>query len=127
MCRKHLLGKHAEMHILVGTIQRGQFLAGYVAEGLIDTTRIQSRHDALAHEMWARGYKHKSPLVVPPVEAMGRVDSAANVKELARRCELCASRQNGEIDRRDQDPTYAYIRVREGLDEDGVPAFLFSR
>ena len=104
MCRKHLVGEHVEMHMLVGTIVRGKSLAGYVAKGLIDTTQIQSRHDALAQEMLARGYYHHSPLVMPPVAAMGRVDSLASVKELARRCELCASRQNGVVDERDQRP-----------------------
>ena len=104
MCRKHLLGEHVELHMLVRSILAGKSLAGYVAKGLIDTTQIQSRHDALAQEMLARGYRHNSPLVVPPVEAMGRVDSLANVDELARRCELCASRQNGVVDERDQRP-----------------------
>ena len=118
MCRKHLLGEHVEMHMLVGTIARGKSLAGYVAKGLIDTTQIQSRHDALAQEMLARGYKHKSPLVVPPVEAMGHVDSLASIKELARRCELCASRQNGVIDPRD--------RGVQILD-DWQPSFLLER
>ena len=120
MCRKHLLGEHVEMHMLVGTIARWKSLAGYVAKGLIDTTTIQSRHDALAQEMLARGYKHKSPLVVPPVAAMGRVDSLASVKELARRCELCASRQNGVVDERDQRPP-PMIRYPEFFDNDPPP------
>ena len=120
MCRKHLLGEHLDMHTLVGTIARGKSLAGYVAKGLIDTTQIQSRHDALAQEMLARGYYHHSPLVMPPVAAMGRVDSLASVKELARRCELCASRQNGVVDERDQRPP-PMVRYPECFDNDPPP------
>jgi hypothetical protein len=126
MCRKHLLGEHVEMHMLAKSILAGKSLAGYVAKGLIDTTQIQSRHDALAQEMLARGYKHNSPLVVPPVEAMGRVDSSASVDELARRFELCASRQNGVIDERDQHPWPVLLGKDYVLILDGDPSPIVS-
>lgn len=93
MCRAHLLGEHREMHALAGIIGAGKSLVGYVANGLIDTFRIQARHDAVAAEMVTRGYNHVSPLCVPPVKAMGAVDAAVSLVELARRCGDCAARQ----------------------------------
>lgn len=89
MCRKHLLGEHVEMHMFAGAIAKGKSIAGFIENGLVDTAKIAMRHDALAAEMKRRGYQHKSPLKQPNVGVYWSVDQAANVTELARRCEDC--------------------------------------
>jgi hypothetical protein len=90
MCRKHLLGEHAELHMFVGTIRKGVSLAGYVSRGLVDTTKIVSRHETLAKELWDRGYNHISPLIYIDTLKIGVVDEANSMAELTRRCPDCA-------------------------------------
>lgn len=94
MCRKHLLGEHVELHMLVGSIKRGQSLQGFVDNGLIDTAKIQKRHDDLVKEMERRGYNHKSPLVYKDKLHIGKVDSKHSLNELSRRCESCRELQS---------------------------------
>lgn len=93
MCNRHLLGEHVEMHMFVGTIKRGTSLRGYIDGGLVETHLIDMRHDELAREMIRRGMNHKSPIehLYPP--AMGRIDRAGNLRELASRCPECARLQ----------------------------------
>ena len=43
MCRQHLLGEHVEMHMVVGSINRGKSITGYTSNGLLDTRHIQHR------------------------------------------------------------------------------------
>ena len=62
LCRQHLLGEHVELHMMVGTLNKGISMEGYYARGLVDTDQIEARHEALVAEMTARGMKHKSPL-----------------------------------------------------------------
>ena len=62
MCRKHLLGEHVELHMLVGTLQRRKRVDGFVANGLIEPAAVRERHAALVREMERRGYRHQSPL-----------------------------------------------------------------
>lgn len=66
MCRKHLLGEHAEMHMFAGTINSGKSIMGYVKNNLLDPNNIERRHNLLADEMLARGYKHNSPISLTP-------------------------------------------------------------
>jgi hypothetical protein len=75
--------------MFVGTINKGVSIQGYLDNGLVDTTKIKARHDALAAEMTKRGYNHKSPLEQPDVEEAWSVDLTANIKDLANRCEAC--------------------------------------
>lgn len=91
MCRKHLLGEHVELHMLVGSIKRGISLQGYVDNKLIDTTKIQERHEELAAEMKRRGYSHKSPLHYEDKikVGLGIVNANDSLKELHRRCDDC--------------------------------------
>ncbi|MBI5696527.1 MAG: hypothetical protein HZC51_12485 [Nitrospirae bacterium] len=89
MCRNHLLGEHAEMHMFVGCINKGMSIKGYVDKGLVDTSLIRKRHDQLAAEMARRGFSHKSPLPEFDIPAQGKVDVLANEAELARRCAAC--------------------------------------
>lgn len=95
MCRKHLLGEHVELHMLVGSIQRGKSLDGFLKKGLLDLSRIHERHAELVAEMSLRGYNHNSPLDVCDVFAyeIVSVDSDASLAELARRCADCRDRQ----------------------------------
>ncbi|MDD2201977.1 MAG: pyrimidine dimer DNA glycosylase/endonuclease V [Firmicutes bacterium] len=93
MCRKHLLGEHVEMHMFAGTLVRGMSIQGYIDGGLVEVENIRRRHDELAEEMKARGFKHASPLRDDcPTFCAGRVDAKANIIELARRCPECAER-----------------------------------
>lgn len=90
MCRAHLLGEHRELHALVGTIQRGTSLDGYVRNNLIETRSISVRHHALVTEMLRRGYRHHSPLSYADTVDAGTVDRLAAQVELHRRCPECA-------------------------------------
>jgi hypothetical protein len=62
LCRQHLLGEHCELHMMVGTLNKGTRMEGYYAKGLVNTDLLVPRHEALVAEMTARGMKHKSPL-----------------------------------------------------------------
>jgi len=94
MCGKHLRGEHVECHMLVGWIQKGMSLKGFVADGLVDPRIIQERHDDLAVEMVARGGNHNSPLPAhsSPGPDENHIDGQANIQELARRCADCYDR-----------------------------------
>lgn len=95
LCQKHLLGEHVEMHMFVGTIRKGISMTGYLEGGLVETPLIAFRHAQLAAEMERRGMNHHSPLPDFAVAPAGKVDSIANLKELARRCPDCAKLQEG--------------------------------
>ena len=98
MCRQHLLGEHVELHMLVGTLERGKSIQGFLDGGLIDTSKIRARHTDLTVEMMFRGYKHKSPLSFVHDDPDGYVDVDGNLEELHRRCEDCKSRGGVETD-----------------------------
>jgi hypothetical protein len=96
MCRKHLLGEHVEMHMFVGSINKGINIEGYIRTGLVDVSDISSRHDCLADEMRQRGYKHNKELplidlvkLIQLTKTLGKVDVTANEIELHRRCKEC--------------------------------------
>lgn len=65
LCRQHLLGEHRELHGLWNILTLGK--RGYSRHP--ETLRwvgklaaLHKRHEALAREIIARGYNHKSPL-----------------------------------------------------------------
>ena len=89
MCRKHLLGEHVELHMLVASMRRGISLRGFFANKLIETHNVEARHAKLVAEMERRGFRHASPLKDVPRARGGRVDRRANLVELARRCKDC--------------------------------------
>jgi hypothetical protein len=89
LCRNHLLGEHRELHALVGMINKGIRLGGYIDNGLIEVHTITERHKQLVFEMEQRGYNHKSPLQKFNEFKCGIVDSDANLIELQTRCEFC--------------------------------------
>lgn len=98
MCRKHLLGEHVEHHMLVGSINKGLSMAGFVANNLLEPRSILTRHDELVQEMQRRGYKHNSPLTgvdlsgLPEEHAAAVVDGESSLLDLLGRCPDCAAR-----------------------------------
>ena len=89
MCRQHLLGEHVELHMLVGTLERGKSIQGFLDGGLIDTSKIRDRHTDLEVEMTLRGYKHKSPLSFVHDDPDGYVDVDGSLEDLHARCNEC--------------------------------------
>ena len=90
MCRKHLLGEHVEIHMMVGTLLKGRSIDGFLERGLLEPQSARKRHDALAAEMQARGYKHCSPLPqFPSNKPVARVVQERSEAELAARCPAC--------------------------------------
>lgn len=93
LCDKHLLGEHVEMHMFVGTIQKGKSLAGYIDGGLVETDKINRRHDELVVEMLKRGMNHQSPLPKIKLPRQGTINVSGNLVELSKRCPDCRRRQ----------------------------------
>ena len=101
MCDRHLLGEHVECHMLAGTLARRRSIAGFVDKRLLEPDSLVARHEELAREMGARGFRHLSPLEEPelgylPASARGRVvDREASGAALRARCDACARRMTG--------------------------------
>lgn len=99
MCRKHLLGEHVEIHMLLGTLKRGRSIAGFLSKGLLEPVSLKERHDALVAEMEIRGYSHRSPISghefrkvasrFSEIEKTARVNGEKSIEELYRRCAEC--------------------------------------
>jgi len=97
MCRQHLLGEHNETHMFSGTMKKRISVDGYIENGLLDPSKLSSRHDELVQEMERRGYGHYSPLKevdASYVTGAPCIDTESNLKELASRCEECRRLQN---------------------------------
>ena len=92
MCRKHLLGEHVELHMLVGSLQRGRSIAGFLSRGLLEPQHIRERHDVLVAEMTRRGYTHNSALAEYQTEITCKVDGQKSLQDLSGRCSECARR-----------------------------------
>jgi hypothetical protein len=92
MCRKHLLGEHVEIHMLAGTLTKGNSIKGFLDKGLLMPQAMQSRHQALVEEMNKRGYTHKSPLPEVIHSIVGVVNVMKSTLELRRRCPECLAR-----------------------------------
>lgn len=101
MCRAHLLGEHVEIHMFIGTINKGGRVSGYIAGGLLEFDSLESRHHDLVSEMLRRGYRHNSPLpeIYNTVENR-KIDVQENIKELCNRCENCRKRYEEFYQRR---------------------------
>jgi len=99
MCRKHLLGEHVEMHMFVGSLNKGTIKdfpnSRFVKEGLVEVHYLKARHEELVAEMGRRGYVHKTPLPAFEEYVCGSIDVAANEKELGRRCGDCQFENDG--------------------------------
>jgi hypothetical protein len=94
MCDQHLLGEHVELHMFVGTLQKGVSVRGYLEGGLLEPRRMWDRHEELVAEMERRGMRHESPLSMVDVGdlAEGAVDAEGSLYELRRRCAACRAR-----------------------------------
>lgn len=90
MCRQHLLGEHLELHMFVGSINKGLSLQGYIDAGLVETASIAFRHEQLVQEMARRGFQHASPLYYTDSLNQGQVPRDEARGELHRRCSRCA-------------------------------------
>lgn len=98
MCRKHLLGEHVEIHMLVGHIKKKRSISGYVKNNCIEVSMRHERHMALVKEMERRGYNHKSRLnyvntgYLSDKDYYSKVDKEASLQELINRCPECEKR-----------------------------------
>ncbi len=94
MCRQHLLGEHAEIHMFVGAIDRGYSVRGYLEKGLLEVHSLYSRHEELVREMRKRNYRHSSEVGEKwrLVEQLGAIDKAENLRRLLERCSRCKER-----------------------------------
>lgn len=94
MCRQHLLGEHAEIHMFVGTINRGRSVKGYLQKGLLEVHSLYNRHEELVGEMKRRNYKHNSEIDKKwkQAEMSGSIDRKKNLKQLIDRCSRCRER-----------------------------------
>lgn len=101
MCDRHLLGEHVECHMLAGTLARGRSISGFIDKRLLEPASLAERHAALAEEMRARGFSHRSPLPDVDLAAMTqdardcRVDVSRSRDDLLARCEACSARHRG--------------------------------
>lgn len=90
MCRKHLLGEHVELHMLIGTILKGKSIQGYIDNNLVEVSSIQLRHQELVNEMIFRRYRHKSELPLVKLNMPNQlINKNESLKELIRRCSEC--------------------------------------
>jgi hypothetical protein len=94
MCRQHLLGEHAEIHMFIGTIDRKKSVKGYLQKGLLEVHNLFSRHNELVNEMQKRGYTHHSNVEEKwkTAKTAGFIDRKRNLEELVNRCSKCKRR-----------------------------------
>jgi hypothetical protein len=93
MCRQHLLGEHAEVHMIAANIGLGRSIEGYIRANAIEPKSIRSRHDELVAEMLQRNMKHMSPLDFSTLNYPNiTVDRDASLQMLIGRCPRCAKR-----------------------------------
>jgi hypothetical protein len=94
MCRQHLLGEHAEIHMFIGTLNRKKSVKGYLSKGLLEIHNLYSRHAKLVQEMKQRNYKHHSEIKNKWkfAEKNGYIERKKNLKELINRCSKCKKR-----------------------------------
>lgn len=94
MCREHLLGEHAEIHMFVGAIDRGYSVRGYLEKGLLEVHSLYDRHEELVREMKRRKYRHNSEIDEKwkQAERLGSIDGQRSLKQLINRCPRCRER-----------------------------------
>jgi hypothetical protein len=94
MCRQHLLGEHAEIHMFIGTLNKGKTVKGYLEKGLLEVHNLYSRHRELVEEMGLRGYNHRSDVDKKwkNVEKLGFVDKKKSLIDIMERCPRCKQR-----------------------------------
>jgi len=94
MCRQHLLGEHAEIHMFIKTISRGNSVKGYLQKGFLEIHNLYHRHEELVREMRQRDYKHNSDLDKKwrQTEKSGYIDKEKSLEQLINRCPRCRER-----------------------------------
>jgi hypothetical protein len=95
MCRRHLLGEHVELHMVVGAWEHGRWgsVLGLADKGYLDTSLLAARHELIAEEITRRGWQHHSPLIIPEdLMECGHLDVLQSNRDLLDRCPLCRSR-----------------------------------
>lgn len=108
MCNQHLLGEHYEAHVIVGALNKGQNVRGFIEHGLLCVANVAHRHDQLVAEMERRGMKHASPLpeirtdILWRWEAIDRpIDPLWSTEQLLTRCAKCFERMTREVEQAD--------------------------
>jgi len=98
LCQQHLLGEHVEIHMFIGSLEKGLIKPGHYP-GMLLIHELWSRHEALVHEMRRRGWTgHQTPIdraqleLQPWFVVTGEIDVEANVRELWKRCTRCRER-----------------------------------
>jgi hypothetical protein len=101
MCRQHLLGEHAEIHMFIGAISCGKSVKGYLEKGLLEVHNLYDRHEELVEEMKRRGYNHGSDVEEKwkSAENLGLIDRKKSFDELVKRCSRCKRRISENRDR----------------------------
>jgi hypothetical protein len=89
LCRQHLLGEHKELHQLVGSINKKKSIKGHIEKGQVEVHNIRKRHVEVVKEMKKRGYKHNSSLPKFKSFKAGKINKAANIRDLKKRCKEC--------------------------------------
>jgi len=98
MCRKHLLGEHLELHMFIGILRKRVSIKGYIQHDLLEPSSIFIRHIELVAEMFARGYKHNSPITddmsqlleyLSEEEREHRIDRESSYTRLLTSCYIC--------------------------------------
>lgn len=100
LCRQHLLGEHKELHMMVGHFKKKYKIDGYIRNNCIEPLSIISRHIELLNEMIARGYNHKSELIlnINDISYLGKeiieykVNKDNSLLDLIGRCKECKDR-----------------------------------
>ena len=89
LCTKHMIGEHAELHMFLGTINKGTSIKGYINNGLLEVHNLKNIHEELKNEMIKRGMNHKSEFPEFKSWNEGYVDIDNNINELKKRCDKC--------------------------------------
>ena len=110
LCRRHLLGEHVELHMMVATLNRRPpvSVVGYIRNGLIELNQITKRHGALVKEIERRGYNHQSPLPEYTISDRlfyGRVNRSRSYRDLLERCSGCTERIPNHIKQKHEKST----------------------
>lgn len=100
MCQKHLCGEHLETHMFLGSLKKRKKLDKFFLHNCLEPKSLYLRHQELANQMLARGYKHESPLEDPwdylyylnDEQKNYRIDKGASLKTLLERCPKCFAR-----------------------------------
>lgn len=89
LCNKHLLGQHAELHMLSNCIEKNKSLKGYIKKKVIEPKSIVKYHNMVVSEMKFRGFIHKTPLTKVQTDIDCVVDKYESLNELSKRCFYC--------------------------------------